>query len=231
MDRLVEELLNVISSPEGINELHDVLGSFCHRWRNHLNALSLGIHLTSQAQGNLHGDFWQDMEGRYRSLERLITEFQEISRPARLTPLRLPLCAFWADRHVQWQPECERLGRTLELSPPSTLVYAEFDPTRFTQVFDTLVIGRDAPGPIEVRWWEGPDKHVRVEWHEPEALVRHHRRTDQPASLAVPLLGRLMTSHGGRLDVTEHPGCGFTLAMAWPLSHTKNHAFALTEEA
>ena len=224
MDRMVSELLGVISTPERIAELHGVLGSFCHQWRNHLNAIKLGLHVARRSRTDIDREFWDQMDRRYLGLERFIGDLQDICRPMRLSPLRLPLDAFWTDRHQHWQPEFARLGRAFELCPPPEPVHADFDPTRFVRVFDTLALGRVGPGPIRVRWWEESNAMVHVEWHEPEGSIQPQLSCDQPASLALPVLGRLLTSHGGRLEVREHGQHGFSLGMSWPTTWALHHA-------
>ena len=216
MDRLVAELLRIVSKPETVDELQGVLGAFCHQWRNHLNVIKLGLHLAKQARDESQDKFWADMDGRYHSLEKFILDLQEICRPMRIMPMRLPLHAFWSDRERQWQTHLESLGRTFLLDPPSEPVHVDFDLIRFSNVFDSLIEGRAGPGPIQIRWWEVSGAFVHVEWHEPEALLHARSTNDRPASLALPVLGRLLASHGGSLDIQVPGERGFLLAMSWP---------------
>ena len=105
-----------------------------------------------------------------------------------------------------------------------------FDPMRLTQGLDDLVAWRAAVGEsthdLRVAWsTTGGD--FQLVWDEPIArplAPRAGNATPAPcgetqtlAAFALPLLTRIMMSHGGSLDVDSFPSGWLRLTMRWPL--------------
>ena len=104
-----------------------------------------------------------------------------------------------------------------------------FDPMRLTQGLDDLVAWRAALGnpTLDLRVeWSVVDGEYRVFWDEPPARAAAARPATTASTtwesqildaFAVPLLTRIMASHGGSLETDESPSEGWRLTMRWPL--------------
>ncbi|HEV3165582.1 MAG TPA: hypothetical protein VGZ22_16260 [Isosphaeraceae bacterium] len=214
---LAGSLLKVVSDPVHIAVLYEILGEYCHQLRNRLNSLKLSLYLAKRSGSA--SDAWTDLEQQYRQIEGFIEQVQVVCRPMPLAPVLIGLDAVIEDRHPTWQAWLAARGRSLELVAPREAAVGCFDPTRLTQGLDALAAWRSRAGPqgcpVRLRWWAV--KHeLRLSWHEPRArdLVSATPHPDLPASLALPVLARVVASHGGSFAISCRNGLRFNLR--WP---------------
>ena len=176
-------------------------------------------------------EVWEGLDVAYGSAERLIDRFQHACKPAALTPVKLPLSAFFEDRRKAWSEILETRGRRLVLRPPEAPESAGlFDPMRLTQGLDDLVAWRAAVGEsthdLRVAW-SAIGGEFQLVWDEPvarslaprsaSAMTARCWETQTLAAFALPLLTRIMMSHGGSLETDGFTADQWRLTMRWPL--------------
>lgn len=207
-ETLSRALLEIIAHPERLRTLHRALGEFCHEFRNRLNSLNLALYITRRSALDPGADTWQRLEREYREVERFIELFQTICRPMRLTPVKFALGTVLKDRLATWADWLAAGGRRLETEPPHGSAVGCFDPIRLLQGLDAFASWRSQAGqpgmPVRLAWWER-EQHLHLRWVEPGERVTGgpHGRCERAACLALPLLARVMSAHGGTLDISD----------------------------
>jgi signal transduction histidine kinase len=211
-------LLEIAADPVGVASLHGVLRPFSHEFRNRLNSLNLARYLATAGQSSTSPEVWRQVDGAYRALVELIDHIQLICRPVRLTPIRCSLDDLIQERSVAWTRWLGDQGRRLELLAPIEPAAGCFDPARLIQGLDALAAWRAAAGtpgsPVHLSW-QGQDSQLILDWFEPgQASHAAPPGDDQPISLALPVVARVVTAHGGTLKIGSRRGARFTLR--WP---------------
>jgi hypothetical protein len=240
-DELTGLLTRIASDPALTCHLHRVLGPFCHECRNILHGLKLSLYLAGRKADPSEEGPWKEMEARYSTLETLIDRVQQISRPSPFQPVRLPLHLLFDDRRAVWDRELAASGRRLAFKPPAAPVVAVFDPCRLGRAFDDLVAWRarqGAPGSALTLSWFVNEDSICVEWSECAGSGQRDRqgRTGCPGSqslpnagracepdadgpdplslLALPLITRVASQHGGAVETDDRKG--WRLGFRWP---------------
>jgi hypothetical protein len=213
-------LFRIASNPDMVQALHEVLGGFCHQCRNLLNSLRLSLYLANRDANASKLPQWPDLEGQYRSVEQLVDRLQAICRPMSLSLIRAPLSLVMRDREAAWTLAMSERDRSLQLVPPEGPDVGDFDPIRLADSLDAFVRWRaevgEPAGQATLRWGV-VDDWFELEWIEPTA------ETLQPAEvpssgidpLALPLLARVISAHGGTLSLQTCDG--LHLGARWPL--------------
>jgi hypothetical protein len=224
---LASSLLRVAADPESLDSLHGLLGGFCHKCRNALNGLKLSLYLAKRLSHPEALAQLKELESHYDSLERLFDRLQLICRPMAITPITLPLGLLIEERRGTWDEWMARRGRRLLVSSPGEAVIGEFDPNRLTQGLDALVAwraGDGAPGePARLRW-RLQNQQFQLDWVERSAqgldLDSAPGGLDLSESLALPLLARVISAHGGHLDLTVRDG--LRIGLRWPVAVSRS---------
>lgn len=241
-EALASSLALAADDPFKADQLHTIFGKFCHDFRNLLNSLRMSLYLARRATGPDREAAWLDLEPRYSIVERFIDRFHLICRPMNLSFVKLPLDVLFDDRKTAWSQLLLSRGRNLILVAPSGLTVGDFDPMRLGSGFDDLVAWRAvAGGPqtdLRVRW-STDARSFRVDWDEPPCskplgLDDPSRENPPPipleadllAALTLPLLTKIMSSHGGSLQTGGSDGDRWRLNLRWPLDarHTLREA-------
>ena len=109
-------------------------------------------------------------------------------------------------------------------APPPAPAMGWFDPMRVIQGLDALVAWRASEGgrdePTRLGW--GADaSHFQVEWSEDGTGVAEplEGRDGRSVTMALPLLARIMSAHGGSLAVSKRPG--LVVRLAWPIARAE----------
>ncbi len=217
-------MLRAASDPSQCAGLYELLGTYCHQFRNALNSLKLGLYLAKRGAGCDRPAAWSTLDPPYVALERLLDRLQAIVRPMRLTLVRVPLGMLIDDRRVRWTELLAANGRALECRASSNDEPVAFDPYQLGLALDALAEWRAAAGPAGVsvilRWGiEGSNSEL--EWFEPAATAGESF-TRQSDELALPLLGRVTSAHGGALSVDTRDG--LRIGLRWPLDATTSRA-------
>ncbi|MEO6810395.1 MAG: hypothetical protein ABI353_14875 [Isosphaeraceae bacterium] len=217
---LAGDLLKITASAEQLSTLYETLGEFNHLVRNRLNSLKLSIYLARQDGPKHLDEYWAELDRRYRTIEGFVERLQTIYRPMSLTPMRLTVGMLFDDLHAKWSKGFESRQVRFMLTSPSDQAVGHFDPIRLGQGLDALAAWRTdnakANSLVHVEWHVAGEDVV-VLWREPEVTclpLDDAPEGDAPC-LALPLLARIITAHGGRLDASLEDG--LLLQLRWPL--------------
>jgi hypothetical protein len=235
---LSRALARVAGDPRLTRHLHGAFGGFCHEFRNLLNSLRLSLYLARKTAGDASADVFSRVDRRYAVVERFIDRFHQVCRPMPLALVRVPLATLFDDRHAAWSDVLRRRGRRLVLSPPRDAKPAAFDAMRLASGLDDLVAWRalvgDPSTDLRVTWstnvqnvitWDEPPAHrpaSRVDADADDPSWTDAGATDDGPqvleALTVPVLSRVISSHGGALEHgTSRP---WRLTLRWPLDAT-----------
>jgi hypothetical protein len=206
LDELTRVLLPVAGDPREIACLYSLLREFCHTFRNRLNGLKLGLYL-AECKSTTGGPF-AELTRRYAEVEQFVDRVQAICRPLRLTPMPLTLGTILAERRASWTDCLAARGRTLEFAPPREESRAVLDGVLLAHALDSLVAWRAEEGgedePVRLAWHSGSGQ-IDLTWDEPRTRPCRPRRDSVP-TLALPLLARVASAHGGHLVVSDDDG-------------------------
>jgi hypothetical protein len=222
--------LSPVENPECIGRVRDMLSSFNHRCRNSLNGIKMSLYLYKRELGGQMPCAWEDLERSYQQLEGLFDRLQVIYRPLSLTLVRSPLGRFFDERLPSWRSCFSLRGRTLELARPADDQPGDFDPMYLGLGLDACVAWWAESGQANgntVLSWKIADGSFEFRWEEPlagngvlaqerEVENRHGSRPNGCwiDSLAHPLLKRIVSAHGGRVETNCDPA--FVMTVRWP---------------
>jgi hypothetical protein len=223
-------LLRFVQTEGQIQRLREGLSEFSHRCRNLLNGMKLSFYFIRKTDTGSLPVWWDDVEERYRGIERLFETLQRLYRPMPLTTVRTCFGSLVRDRQKTWREWFRNAGRRLELTPPDAEDCGDFDPICLVMALDAFVNWRARamrPGRLARFGWTTEEGHFLVSWEEtPLVELRGPDRAGaeaagaQPSTqaadaLALPLLTRVMTAHLGSLRWSLEPTLRFELR--WPL--------------
>ena len=133
--------------------------------------------------------------------------------------MRLPLAMLIDERRPVWGEWLAARGKRLELEGPPVPAVGDFDPTRLSQGLDALAAWRSKagePGTAVLLRWRAECDQLQLEWDESSGAGAWPKsREAAPASLALPMLARVMADHHGSLAL--HHGDGLRLRLTWPM--------------
>ncbi|WP_406696549.1 hypothetical protein V5E97_36755 [Singulisphaera sp. Ch08] len=220
-DDLACSLIGVASSPTKVRALHEILGGFCHQCRNTLNSLKLSLYLTKRDTTHEASPLWGELDQRYKEVELIFDRLQAVCRPMTLTPIKASLSLIMNDLGPAWISAMAERDRSLHLIPPGTSDVGDFDPIRLPDCLNTFVLWRAEVGeqgqPAQLGWGIHENQFV-IEWDEPSSLGIGDSAVDPARSdpLALPLLARVLSAHGGTMTLEYHDG--LHLRATWPLN-------------
>jgi hypothetical protein len=229
---LSSSVLPFVDGPERIDHVRLLLSSFSHRCRNSLNGIKMSLYLSKREWNGSTPPCWIELEQTFQEIERLFDRLQVIYRPLSVTMVRSPLGQLVAERLPSWRSLFTPNGRTLEVDPPWQEVSGDFDPMHLGLGLDAFVAWRaeknsakgnprlswrmDA-GFFEISWREG---HFQGPGISRERETRMTEEMIPPSGvdcLALPLLARIVSAHGGHQESTLDPAFG--LKLRWPQFH------------
>lgn len=218
MNELASSLARLVSDSTQVDALYRSLGDQCHDWRNLLNALKLSLHLARRTAGEPERAFWTEVDERYQRLEAFVEDLQLICRPIALVTIRLPFSAFLLDRMPDWSRLLAEGGCWLETPDGLGAGHVELDLMRMTRAIDSFVAWRaeviGTPGAVRLGVCADADS-LRFDWVE-QAPPNPILEASQETRLALPLLIRVVSLHGGELEVLEE--AGMTVRIRLPLA-------------
>lgn len=228
---LSSSLLQIVHDTKKVERLRDVLSGFCHRCRNSLNGIKMSLYLFRREARGAVPQCWGEIEAIYQQVENLFDRLQSIYRPIPIRMVRSPLDELIRAHEPKWRSWFESRGLSLWLERPEFEVPGDFDPAQLGVGLDAMASWRAEVGPagtVARMTWGVHDGVIEIQWRElvpqdPPDLVEHAgglvrrdagscpRRLDV---LALPLLARILASHGGSL--TYDWGEGFGVRLRWP---------------
>ena len=219
-DELSCSILRLVDDPERIETLRQMLRSFNHQCRNSLNGIKMSLYLFKREAGGPMPQRWLELERTYQQLERLFDRLQVIYRPLSLTLVQSPFGQLVNERLHTWEPLFDLRGRALDVDPPGDDGPSEFDPMYLGLALDAFVAWRAEAGRanFETRLsWKTENESLEVSWEEalpagvcpttePHRVgAQSSRASEQIDSLALPLLARIVSAHGGSVETGNEP--------------------------
>ncbi len=146
-----------------------------------------------------------------------------------MTMVRSSLGQLLAERLPVWRSRFTERGLTLNADPPAEEGLGDYDPMRLGSGLDAFIAWRLEDGLAcgNVRLaWRANQGFFEIEWTEVDRQVRAgaesrkhpgsgRSRESRPGdSLALPLLARIASAHGGRVLFRWDPA--FHLTVLWP---------------
>lgn len=231
VEQLSKALAKVGSHPALAQQLHEILGDYCHQCRNLLSTMNMSLYLAKRTKDKLDETDWSTVEWYYREAELFIDRVQSICRPMPLSLVETSLQYLFESRFSAWSETLFKNGRTLVVEGPSSSNIGHFDPCRLERVFDDLVAWRAGVGDpchdLRIQWTTTASA-FEVIWDEPPTIeptssriaVRHDSIDSEMSlslpSLTIPMLSRVMSLHRGSLSGSV--GSPWKIRLSWPLA-------------
>lgn len=220
-EELADVLARVAAHSGTTSHLHEILGGFCHQFRNHLNGLKMSLYLARRGAAPAAQPAWDVVETRYQGVEHYIDRLQLVCRPMTLALVTLPLDLLFEDRKAVWTQTLAARGKGLIVEPPAEPAVGRFDPNRLGLCFDSVVSWRARAGrpgsDVRVSWSAGGSE-IRVAWDEPVRADAAGPPGDEPEpfeALTIPLMSRIVSLHGGSLEVARSDE--WRVVLRWPI--------------
>ncbi len=229
---LSSAILPWVEQPERLHELRQFLSEYTHRCRNSLHGIKMSLYLFRRGIPEPPSDAWTRLERAYQDTERLFDRLQEIYRPMRTTMVRSPLGRLLCERLPVWCSWFAERGITLRADPPAEEVLGEYDPMHLSSALDAFIAWRleagSSCGNARIAW-RVQEGNFEIEWNEADGHVpgivdsennlwpQGPEESCSCDSLALPLLARIVSAHGGRVTFTCDPTC--RLVVLWPQFH------------
>ncbi|GAC1334490.1 MAG: hypothetical protein NVSMB14_01580 [Isosphaeraceae bacterium] len=218
---LSSALVSLSADPGGLADLHDSLGEFCHLFRNRLNCFRLSLYFGRKEAEATELPSWDRVEERYRTVERTVERLQWICKPIRPEPIEADLGRFIAEALREWSLSASTDSplRIVPLGPNRPLV-CRFDPSLLLHALSAVVAWRreiwSEDSTVRLGWRERQG-FVELDWIESGPREKNAREVSAPATLALPLLTRILSAHGGDATVAGEEA-SWTLRCRWPMS-------------
>jgi light-regulated signal transduction histidine kinase (bacteriophytochrome) len=229
---LSSAILPWVEQPERVLELRQFLSEYTHRCRNSLHGIRMSMYLFRRGIEGPPPETWTMLERAYQETERLFDRLREIYRPIRTTMVRSSLGRLLTERLPVWRSSFADRGVTLEADPPAEEVVGDYDPMLVGSGLDALISWRletSCSGRKVRLAWRAREGLFEVEWtevdgHDCGAVESKngfaHERSEESNSgdsLALALLARIASAHGGRAVFSGNPACH--LIVRWPQFH------------
>src|SRR5262249_53578263 len=136
---LAGSLLAITTDSARIDALYQILGEYCHLFRNRLNSLKLSLYLARRPAADGLETRWCELDRKYLDIEHLVERLQMICRPIRLDLVTFALGSLLEERRPIWSEWMVRRNLGLELRRPEQPAVGQFDPHRLITALDALV--------------------------------------------------------------------------------------------
>jgi hypothetical protein len=228
---LASAILPWLERPERTQELRQFLRGFTHKCRNSLQGIKMGLYLFRRGMDGPMPDAWVGIERAYRETERLFDRLQEVYRPMHTTLVRSSLAQLFDGRLAAWRESFAERGLTFQADRPTVDAVGDYDPMHLGSGLDAFIAWRlqDVSSCGSARLtWRVRQGCFEIEWTEAGAAplgpvdARSSRASagfggcGSGDSLALPLLARIASAHGGRLLFSTDPF--WHLIIRWPQS-------------
>lgn len=215
-DQVVPLLFDLVADPDRLAQLHELLGPFCHDFRNRLNSIHLTLYLADPQ--SLPPAQRETLEAHYRDAQALIELVHGLVRPCRLSPIHVGLELLVHERANAWEPALRQRGIDLELHAPAERAMGLFDPLRLSQALETFYRWRLSvlvPGQTLRLAWRHEAGLLRLDWEElPSPTATGTEPAPGAGLFTLANLARVVAGQGGRLGFSERPR--FQVALSWP---------------
>lgn len=229
----IPALWRIAQNEASVDALYQILGEFCHTFRNRMNSLQLYLYLSGADRTgtncldplgkSLTDDRCLALDCAYRSLLEVIDRLQGICRPSRSDPTSLPFPLLLEDRLAAWRRRHAGRVASIEVEPVEVSDLEVLDTMRLAHGLNGIAdwrLGSARPGTRLTLSWRSTSRHVELEWIETYPADHPDQSGQGPDDLAgvlpLALLARLVSSHGGTMNFRPEPS--FRLSLSWPLA-------------
>ncbi len=226
----IRQLRDRVALKENLSHLGELSAGIAHEFRNSLATLQGYARLLERSEGEETVDLSRRILREVEGSRKVVEEFLQFARPARLQMGELDLRAL-----------LESLGRELSGSagsgPIHFKVQGEFpclvgDETQLRRAFQNLLLNavqarNGRPVEIEVTGTVEEGKTLRIEVSDngmgipPEILPRiftpFFTTRSEGTGLGLPLVQKAIVSHDGSIEVASQPGKGARFTIRLPL--------------
>lgn len=215
----------------------DTLAKFssvvAHEIRNPLNAMQINLHLLRERIGEEEQEYLDVISGEILRLENLVREFQTISRPPALSPIRTDMNILLDDIvHLQ-RGTASAQGVELITDLESGLPMVEVDRNRITQALLNIILNalQAMPdgGTLLVRTRKNEERGtgwILIEVTDtgegipeedlPSVFDFYFTSRDSGSGLGLSIAHRIVFEHGGQINLKSNPGEGTTILITLP---------------
>ncbi len=213
----------------------DTLAKFssvvAHEIRNPLNAMQINLHLLRERIGQEDQEYLDVISGEILRLENLVREFQTISRPPALSPVRTDMNILLDDLvHLQ-KGTASAQGVELVTDLESGLPMVEVDRNRITQAVLNVVLNAlqamPTGGTLLVRTRKNEERGsgwILIEVTDtgegipeddlPNVFDFYFTSRDSGSGLGLSIAYRIVFEHGGQISLNSRPGEGTTVLIS-----------------
>ncbi|HZY76057.1 MAG TPA: HAMP domain-containing sensor histidine kinase [Jatrophihabitantaceae bacterium] len=231
-NRMADQVLTLIETQRGMT------AEVSHQLRTPLAALRLRLELLG---ADLHGDDAAEVTGLIEEtnrLSRLLDGLLAVARAenAPSVPEPVDLAAIAAERVAAWQPLAAERGVVLRLDTEQAVGLATSG--HVEQILDNLLDNAIAAVPSQGRITVATSRRdskavLSIADNGPGMAADRRTRTldrfvtdrtgDGGTGLGLHVVNRLVSSDAGTISLTETPGGGLTVAIAFPLDPSPAH--------
>jgi hypothetical protein len=215
--------------PDALDPFLQLLRRYNHRCRNSLSGIKMGLYLLEREAALPAAEHYSELSLIYEDIERLFDRLQMIYRTCSLTWVRSPLGQLIAERLPSWRNWFSARGQSLQIDPPLRDDPGDFDPTYLGTGLDAFAAWRAAAcdrhrqprlswrihaGSFEVCWDERAHSSEACVQELDNDCSRQREDSESSDSLAMILLGKVVSAHRGQVETTSGPPFGAKLH--WP---------------
>lgn len=218
---------------EELAALGTLAANLAHEIRNPLNALSINLELLEEelSERNSLPEATRLARREVGRLARLVNDFLVYARPAAPRPEVVEAAGLLEDVAELLRGECERGGIELSVSAPEIRLYADRG-----QIFQVLVnlaqnacqaVASSTSKGVSLKARENSQEVVLEVIDSGPGIVRSDMRRVREAffsrrkggtGLGLAIADRIVTSHGGRLELANQPEGGLRASIVLPRS-------------
>ena len=214
MSEITAPLIKIAVNPALTQDLHEVIGTYCHQVRNHLNSLKLSLYFAKRGASSDRPSPWKELNAQYLEMEAWLERLQMLCRPLQLDLYHLPFDLLIEERRGRWTDAAEERDGTLAIEPADFPTAFSFDMGRFAAALDDLAAWRFRAAPVGTRFmlgWKNLGDHFEFRWSELHSQPPESRETRATSPLSsegllLPVIYRLAVLHGGTVDLSLDHG-------------------------
>lgn len=226
-----------------LSALGQIAAGLVHEVRNPLAGVegALDIVASRVAADTPEAEFTSIARRELQRLESLLTEFLSYARPREPELRRASLHDVIEHVTLLIKPEAERAGVTVVREEAVRVPDVQMDPEQIRQVLFNIVLNGIQASPADSRLTirtglEGGWAVVDVEDHGSGIPVDLRERLFDPffttkrqgTGLGLAVSQRIVTAHGGRIDIGDRPVPGSVFRLALPVPGTPGRAIGLS---
>lgn len=217
--------------------IEDLAAGVAHEVRNPLNSLQINVRILEQELADLVPDrtahvftVLGKIAGELKRLDDFVSEFLRFARPPRLNLERLPVRPLLTDLAAFMAPECAKKGVQLSLALDVGPATALLDGFQLKQAVLNLLLNAlqatEEGGSIVIETAEDNGRLIISVRDNGEGIPEEVQgkifsvfftTREGGTGLGLPIVRRIVESHGGSVEIVSTPGRGTTASLILPM--------------